>query len=57
MSMASWLVFMRHGSARERALGVKLPRPNLQPDYEKQAHGFIDDLADRVFTQPMTASG
>jgi menaquinone-dependent protoporphyrinogen IX oxidase len=57
MSMASWLVFMRHGSARERAFGLKLPRPNLQPGYEKQAYGFIDDLADRVFAQPRAVGG
>jgi hypothetical protein len=48
MSMWSWLAFMRKGSVRQRSLGKKLPPPNLKADYEQQAIGFADDLADRV---------
>jgi len=49
MSMWSWLAFMRnHAKARSRSLGKKLPPPNLKSNYEEQAIGFVDELADRV---------
>ncbi len=51
MSMASWLAFMRHGEPRERAFALRLPRPNLQADFEKQAQGFIQGVADRALPQ------
>lgn len=56
MSMWSWLAFMRHAEERKRSFGKKLPKPNLKPGYEKQAHSFADDLADRVLAQPKAAS-
>jgi flavodoxin len=56
MSMWSWLAFMRHAEERKRSFGMKLPKPNLKPDFEKQAHSFADDLANRVLARPATAS-
>ena len=56
MSMWSWLAFMRHDEARERSFGVKMPRPNLQADYERQAVGFIDGVADVVLAAAAEAS-
>jgi flavodoxin len=55
MSMWSWLAFMRHDQARERSWGVKMPRPNLRPDYGDQAERFISDVADRVLVGPGAA--
>ena len=52
-SMLSWLAFMRHGEPKERFLGVKMPPPNLGPDYEEQARSFVDGLADSVLRQPL----
>ena len=40
-SMLSWLAYMKHGTARERILGVRMPPPNLKPDFEQQARSFI----------------
>ena len=54
-SMLSWLAFMKHGEPRERFLGVKMPPPNLQPDFEQQASAFVDGLADGVLRQPLGA--
>jgi hypothetical protein len=54
-SMLSWLAFMKHGEPRRRFLGVKLPPPNLRPDYEQQARAFVDGLADGVLRQPLRA--
>jgi len=53
--MLSWLGFMKHGEPRERVLGVKMPPPNLQPDFEQQARAFVDGLADGVLRQPLGA--
>ncbi len=36
-SMMSWLAFMKHGEPRKRFLGLKMPPPNLKPDFEEQA--------------------
>ena len=57
MSMWSWLAFMRHDEARDRSLGIKLPRPNLKLDYEQQAVGFINGVADQVLAQPAVEAG
>jgi len=54
--MLSWLGYMKHGEAHERALGLTMPRPNLQPDFEDQANAFADGLVDRVL-QPVAAKG
>jgi hypothetical protein len=56
MSTWSWLAFMRHAEERQRSFGKKLPKPNLKPDYETQAHRFAEDLADRVLARPQTAT-
>ena len=47
-SMLSWLGYMKHGEAQSRVLGLKMPPPNLQPDYEAQAKTFADGLVDKV---------
>jgi flavodoxin len=51
-SMVSWLSYMKHGEPQERGMGLKLPPPNLQPDFEEQAKTFADGLVDRVL-QPV----
>ena len=48
-SMLSWLGYMKHGEAKERVMGMKMPPPNLKPDFEEQAKGFVDGLVDQVF--------
>ncbi len=48
-SMLSWLGYMKHGEAQERVMGLKMPPPNLKPDFEEQAKGFVDGLVDQVF--------
>jgi hypothetical protein len=47
-SMLSWLGYMKHGEAQERVMGLKMPAPNLQPDFEAQAKTFAASLADSV---------
>ncbi len=53
-SMLSWLGYVKHGEAQERVLGLKMPPPNLQPDFEQQAKTFVDGLVDRVL-RPVAA--
>jgi flavodoxin len=53
-SMLSWLGYMKHGEPQERVMGLKMPAPNLQPDFEEQAKAFADGLVDRVL-QPVAA--
>jgi len=45
-SMLSWLSYMRYGEHRERSFGLKLPLPNLKPDFEDQARDFANRLLD-----------
>jgi menaquinone-dependent protoporphyrinogen IX oxidase len=47
-SMLSWLGYMKHGEAQERVFGMKMPPPNLKPDFVEQAQSFIDSVADRA---------
>src|SRR5262245_11713983 len=47
-SMLSWLGYMKHGEAQERVFGMKMPPPNLQPDFPDQARSFINRVADRA---------
>ena len=54
-SMLSWLSFMRQGEPKARFLGMRMPPPNLKPDYEEQARAFVDGLADGVLRQPLDA--
>lgn len=51
-SMLSWLAYMKHGEPRERVLGVKMPPPNLKPDFEQQARSFVEKIADRALAAP-----
>jgi len=50
-SMLSWLGYMKHGEPQERVMGLRMPAPNLKPDYEEQARSFIDGVADRALGQ------
>jgi flavodoxin len=56
-SMLSWLGYMRHGEPQERAMGMKMPPPNLRPDYEEQAQSFIDEVVDRAIEKPLATVG
>jgi hypothetical protein len=51
-SMLAWLGYMKYGEPRERVLGLKMPPPNLKPDFDAQARAFVDRLADEVLGQP-----
>jgi hypothetical protein len=52
--MLAWLGYMKHGEPQERVMGLKMPPPNLKPDFEEQAKTFADGLADGVL-QPVAA--
>jgi flavodoxin len=51
-SMLSWLGYMKHGEPQERVFGLKMPPPNLKPDFEEQARSFVEGVLDRVAGQP-----
>ena len=55
-SMLSWLGYMKHGEPQQRVMGLTMPPPNLQPDFEEQARTFVDGLVDRVL-QPVARAG
>jgi hypothetical protein len=55
-SMLSWLGYMKHGEPQKRVMGLKMPPPNLKPDFDEQARSFVDGVVDEVFNQPVTAS-
>ena len=48
-SMLAWLGYMKHGEPQERVFGLKMPQPNLQPDFDDQAKAFVDGLVDQAF--------
>jgi flavodoxin len=48
-SMLSWLGYMKHGEPQERVMGMKMPPPNLKPDFEEQVDSFADQLVDKAF--------
>ena len=48
-SMLSWLGYMKHGEPQERVFGLKMPPPNLKPDFEEQARTFVDEVTGQVF--------
>lgn len=48
-SMLSWLGYMKHGEPQEHVMGMRMPRPNLKPDFEEQARVFAAGVADKVF--------
>lgn len=49
-SMLSWLGWIKHGEPQERVFGMKMPPPNLQPDFRNQAKLFVDRVADHALT-------
>ena len=55
-SMLSWLGYMKHGEAQERVMGLKMPPPNLKPDYEEQAATFIEGLVTSVSNESAAAA-
>lgn len=55
-SMLSWLGYMKHGEPQERVFGMKMPPPNLKPDYEEQARSFADGLVESVLRRPVAMS-
>ena len=54
-SMLSWLGYMKHGEPQKHVFGLKMPPPNLKPDFEEQARRFADAVLDRVAGQPAAA--
>ena len=55
-SMLSWLGYMKHGEPQKRVFGLKMPPPNLKPDFEEQARSFVDGVVDQVLDQPVADS-
>ena len=53
--MLAWLGYMKHGEPQERVFGLKMPPPNLKPDFEEQAKAFVDGLVDGALRQPVPA--
>lgn len=51
-SMLAWLGYMKHGEPQQRVLGLKMPPPNLKPDFDEQARAFVDGIVDGVLRQP-----
>jgi menaquinone-dependent protoporphyrinogen IX oxidase len=47
-SMLSWLGYMNYGEPQKRVMRLKMPPPNLKPDFEEQARAFADSVADKV---------
>jgi hypothetical protein len=47
-SLLSLISYLGSGQDRERYLGVRIPRTNLQADYLQQAQAFANQLADRL---------
>ena len=49
-SMLSWLGYMKHGEPQKRVFLLKMPPPNLRPDYEEQAKAFVDEVVEKAFS-------
>lgn len=47
-SLLSLLNYLGKGEHRKRYLGVRIPPPNLKPDYLLEARAFANELADRL---------
>ena len=56
-SMLAWLGYMKHGEPQEHVFGLKMPPPNLKPDFEEQAHSFVGGVLDRAVGAPVAAGG
>ena len=54
-SMLSWLGYMKHGEPQERVFGLKMPPPNLKPDYEEQSKSFVHGVLDSALDGSATA--
>ena len=54
-SMLSWFGYMKHGQPQERSFGLKMPPPNLKPDFEEQAQSFVDHIVDHVIQARVAA--
>jgi hypothetical protein len=48
---------MRHDAVKERSFGFRWPKPNLRDGLESQATGFINGVADKVFSPESTSTG
>ena len=48
-SMLSWLGYVKHGENQHRVFGLKMPPPNLQPDFDEQARSFVDGIVAEIF--------
>lgn len=48
-SMLSWLGYMKHGEPQERMAGMKMPPPNLKPDFEEQSRQFAEEVTAGAF--------
>jgi NAD(P)-dependent dehydrogenase (short-subunit alcohol dehydrogenase family)/flavodoxin len=55
-SMLSWLGYMKHGEPQQRVLGMRMPPPNLKPDFEQQARSFVNALVDSELHRLVAAS-
>jgi flavodoxin len=56
-SMLSWLGYMKHGEPQQRVFGLKMPPPNLKPDYEEQARDFVDHVVEHAFADRVATPG
>lgn len=54
--MLSWLGYMKHGEPQQRVMGVRMPPPNLKPDFVEQARSFVDGVVDKALGQAVDAS-
>jgi hypothetical protein len=54
-SMLSWLGYMKHGEPQKRVMGLRMPPPNLRPNFEQQATTFVDSLVDGMM-RPVAAA-
>ena len=50
--MLSWLGYMKHGEPQERVMGLKMPPPNLKPDFEEQARASSTGWSTASFIGP-----
>ena len=55
-SMLSWLGYMKHAEPQEHVMGLKMPPPNLQPNYEEHARTFINSVADQALGQGVASN-
>ena len=39
---------MKHGEQQERVMLLRMPPPNLKPDFEEQAKAFAEGVANKA---------